>query len=78
MARDKLARAERALHDGHHSEARRLAEEAVVDAELADAKAESAESRASVEAAQEMLHSLHGETGREVRERIRGVDGGTP
>jgi hypothetical protein len=78
LARDKLARAEKALQQGDHGQARRLAEEAVVDAQLADAKADSAESRASVEAAQRTLDSLRTESDRGVQERVRGIEGGNP
>jgi Domain of unknown function (DUF4398) len=38
-ARDKLIRAQAAMQDEHNEEARRLAEQALVDARLAEAKA---------------------------------------
>jgi hypothetical protein len=41
LAREKLARAERARADGDDERARRLAEQALVDAQLAEARAES-------------------------------------
>jgi hypothetical protein len=41
LARSKLAQAEQAARSGHHDRARRLAEQAMVDAQLAEAKAES-------------------------------------
>src|SRR5262245_24050970 len=40
LARDKLERAQRAEHRGDHTRARRLAAEAAVDAQLAEARAE--------------------------------------
>jgi len=78
LAREKLARAEKALQEGDHGKARRLAEEAVVDAQLADAKADSAQSHASVEAAQRAFDSLREESDRAARERIRSIEGGNP
>lgn len=56
LARDKLDRARDAMEDGENLEARRLAEQALVDAQLAEAQARSevarqnaAELRASIE-----------------------------
>jgi hypothetical protein len=47
-ARDKLERARRALEEEDYRRARRLAEEAVADAELAEMRAESSMVRATV------------------------------
>jgi Domain of unknown function (DUF4398) len=62
LARDKLDRAREAVEDGEMIEARRLAEQALVDAQLAEAEARSevarqnaAELRASIEAIQDEL-----------------------
>jgi hypothetical protein len=41
LARSKLAQAEQASRSGQHDRARRLAEQALVDAQVAEAKAES-------------------------------------
>src|SRR5688572_26799532 len=41
LARDKLERAREAMDDGENLEARRLAEQALVDAQLAEAEARS-------------------------------------
>jgi hypothetical protein len=63
LARDKLERAREAMGDGENEEARRLADEALVDAELAEARARSqvaqenaAEVRTSVETLREELN----------------------
>jgi Domain of unknown function (DUF4398) len=62
LARDKLERAREAMEDGENLEARRLAEQALVDAQLAEAQARSevarenaAELRASIETLQDEL-----------------------
>lgn len=62
LARDKLERARDAREDGENVEARRLAEQALVDAQLAEAQARSevarqnaAELRASIETLQDEL-----------------------
>lgn len=62
LARDKLDRAREAAEDGENLEARRLAEQALVDAQLAEAQARSeiarrnaAELRASIETLQDEL-----------------------
>jgi Domain of unknown function (DUF4398) len=62
LARDKLERAREAMGEGENEEARRLAEEALVDADLAEARARSqvaqenaAELRASIETLREEL-----------------------
>ena len=62
LARDKLDRAREAVEDGEMLEARRLAEQALVDAQLAEAEARSevarqnaAELRASIEVIRDEL-----------------------
>ena len=62
LARDKLDRARDAMEDGENLEARRLAEQALVDAQLAEAQARSevarqnaAELRASIETLRDEL-----------------------
>jgi Domain of unknown function (DUF4398) len=49
LARDKLARAHEAVADGDNLEARRLAEQAAVDAELGEAQARSEVARQNAE-----------------------------
>jgi hypothetical protein len=49
LARDKLERAHEAVADGDNLEARRLAEQAAVDAELAEAQARSEVARQNAE-----------------------------
>jgi len=70
LAREKLARAEQALHDDDHDKARRLADEALVDALLADAKADTQESRANALALQQSIQSLQEETERNVDQGV--------
>ena len=62
LARDKLERAREAMEDGENLEARRLAEQALVDAQLAEAEARSevarqnaVELRASIETLQDEI-----------------------
>lgn len=64
MAREKLARAEEALDDGDHERAQRLADQALVDALLADAKAESKTSRENAQTLQSSIQTLRQETER--------------
>jgi hypothetical protein len=64
LAREKLARAQEAMDDGDEEKARRLADQALVDALVADAKAETEERRATAQALQESIHSLRVETER--------------
>jgi hypothetical protein len=70
LAREKLARAEKALNDDDHVKARRLADEALVDALLADAKADTQESRANAQALQQSIQSLQDETERNVGQGV--------
>jgi uncharacterized protein DUF4398 len=71
LAREKLARAQKALHDDDHDKARRLADEALVDALLADAKADTQESRATAQALQQSIQSLQSETESSVQGVVR-------
>jgi hypothetical protein len=71
LAREKLARAQKALQDDDHDKARRLADEALVDALLADAKADTDQSRATAQALQQSIQSLQGETDRSVEGVVR-------
>lgn len=54
-ARDKLTSARAAADDGEYTRARRLAEQATVDAELAQAKAEAARTRTGAERVRESM-----------------------
>lgn len=58
LARDKLERAQEAVADGDHLEARRLAEQAAVDAELAETQARSAVARQNAEALGENIRTF--------------------
>lgn len=60
-ARDKLAEAERAMRDKEYVRARRLAEEAEVDARLAQSKANAAKAERAVAEAQESIRVLREE-----------------
>jgi len=71
LAREKLERAKKAMRDDDHDRARRLADEALVDALLADAKADTQESRANAQALQQSIQSLQGETDRSVEGVVR-------
>jgi len=74
LAREKLARAQKALQDDDHDKARRLADEALVDALVADAKADTEESRATAQALQQSIQSLQNETlQNETGSSVRGV-----
>lgn len=63
-ARDKLAAAQRAVEDEEYAKASALAEEASVDAKLAEAKSESAKAKRSVSEIQDNLRSLRNELDR--------------
>ena len=64
MARDKLRRANLALAAQEHDRARQLAQQAQVDALLAEAKAESARARKAAEEVQAASRALREEMGR--------------
>ncbi len=63
-ARDKLNQANRAMDNQEHIVARRLAEEAMVDANLAEAKARSAKSQKVVDELKESIRILEQEMNR--------------
>lgn len=58
-ARHKLGRAQAAYDDGDYEEARRLAEEALVDAQLAEVRAESESASADARALESDIEVLH-------------------
>lgn len=60
-ARDKLARAQRAMHDKDYVQARRLAEQAQVDARLAESKAAAARGQQAVREVQDSIRALNDE-----------------
>ena len=64
QARGKLSRAETAADDGDQETALRLAQQAAVDAELAQARAAAAEAKNSEEELKRSLQSLREEAGR--------------
>ena len=64
MARDKLERAKTALRDGDREKAQRLAEEAQLDAELAQVKAESESAQNAALELERSIQSLRGEAQR--------------
>jgi len=64
QAREKLTAAQAAAHDDHAERARRLAEQAVVDAQLAQATASAARSRQALSEADAALRALHEEANR--------------
>lgn len=64
MARDKLARARTALANKDNALALALAQQAQVDAQLAESKAESIKARTSAEAMQEANRALREEMAR--------------
>ena len=64
LARDKLERARAAMADGENVEARRLAEQALVDAQLAEAEARSAVAREHAEELRQSIETLREELAR--------------
>jgi hypothetical protein len=64
LAREKLDGAKTALADEEYDQARRLAEQAQVDAQLAEAKAESEAARASAAELEQTINSLRTEAER--------------
>ena len=63
-ARDKLSQAKLAMNRDEHLKAKRLADEAMVDANLAEAKARSAKSQKVVEELKESIRVLQQEMNR--------------
>ena len=61
MARDKLEQARQAMNRNDNLMAKRLAEQAIVDANLAQAKARTAKSQKSVEEIKESIRTLQEE-----------------
>ena len=61
LARDKLERARDAMEDGENLEARRLAEQALVDAQLAEAQARSEVARSNAEELRTSIETLQEE-----------------
>ena len=64
LARDKLERAHDAMADGENVDARRLAEQALVDAQLAEAEARSAVAREHAEELRRSIETLREELAR--------------
>jgi hypothetical protein len=69
-AMDKLGRAKQALADEKYEDARRLAEQAQIDAQLAEAKARSENARQMAQQAQQTIEALR----REAETRGRRTD----
>jgi uncharacterized protein DUF4398 len=69
LAREKLDRARTAMHDEDYDRARRLADEAYADAQLADAKARSAKAQKNAEEARKSIEELKGEAERPLTDR---------
>jgi hypothetical protein len=65
QAKDKVARARRALENGDESTARRMAVEARLDADLAEAKANSHSSQQAVDEVMASIEALRRETDRQ-------------
>ena len=63
-AREKLDSAKRAMNSEEYLEARRMAEQALVDAELAEAKAKTAEAQENAEEVRENIEALQREAER--------------
>jgi hypothetical protein len=64
LARDKLERARNAMADGENVEARRLAEQALVDAQLAEAEARSEVAREHADELRQSIETLREELAR--------------
>ena len=67
LAREKYQRAKRAMEEEEYVEARRLAEQAIADARLAQAKARSQRSQQAVQELMEAIDSLQQEINRAQR-----------
>jgi hypothetical protein len=67
LAREKLEKARRAMDDDEYERARRLSEQAFVDAELAEAKADAQRAREKTDQVRESVESLRGEAERPLR-----------
>jgi hypothetical protein len=75
-ALDKVARAKQAMADENYKRARRLAEEAQVDAQVAEAKARSGSARQTAREAQQTIDALRREA--EERQGAGGTDNVRP
>lgn len=64
LAREKLEKARRAMDDEEYDRARRYADEAFVDAQLAEAKARSAKAQRAATAVKKSVEALRSETER--------------
>ena len=69
VAREKLDRARKLADDGKETEASRLADEAQVDAQVADAKARAEKARQQTDEARKTMETLRRETERSVLDR---------
>jgi hypothetical protein len=67
LARDKMNRANQAMKDKDHDGARALAEQAQLDAQLAEAKAEGIKAQKAATAMQEASRALREEMGRKAQ-----------
>lgn len=67
QAREKLESAKRAIEKDENLDARRLAETALVDAQLAEAKADAARAQRNVAEIRSNIDALQGETERSLR-----------
>lgn len=72
-ARVNLAAAQRAAQDDENEEASRLATQADVDAQLAQAQAERGKSEASLREIDQGLHTLHNESTRNIQESTQSI-----
>jgi hypothetical protein len=66
VAREKLDRAKQAMNDGEYEQARRLAEQAQVEAQLAEAQARSQVARQQAQEVQTTIDALRQEAGKAV------------
>jgi hypothetical protein len=64
VAREKLDKARRAMDDEEYDRARRLADEAFVDAQLAEARARSAKAKQAASAVRKSVEALRSEAAR--------------
>ncbi len=69
LAREKLQQAKAALDDKEYAEARRLADQASVDAQVAEAKATTEKGRRAVEELRQSIETLRREIDRSVSEQ---------
>ena len=67
IAREKFDRAKRAMDKEKYEDARRLAEEALVDAQLAETKADAESTRNAAQELRKTIDSLRGEAERQSR-----------